>query len=81
MYLSYFERSNNPYIERIVDHCASQNQKEILAMWVWLGRKSRKMAEAMKQSIHELKAEFVDLRVSSKKVNHFEITAIIFKVY
>ena len=53
------EWSNNPYIESIMEACASQNQKEILAMWVWLGIKSWKKAEAMEKSIHELKAEFV----------------------
>ena len=29
-----FERSNNPYIESIVEPCVSKNQKEILTMWV-----------------------------------------------
>ena len=33
------ERSNNPHIESIGEPCVFQNQKQILAMWVWLGRK------------------------------------------
>ena len=33
------ERSNNPYIESIVELCVSKNQKEVFAMWVWLGRR------------------------------------------
>ena len=28
------ERSNNPYIESILETCVSENQKEIFAMWV-----------------------------------------------
>ena len=28
------ERSNNPYIESIVELCVSNNQKKIFAMWV-----------------------------------------------
>ena len=28
------ERSNNSYIEPIVERCVSQNQKEIFGMWV-----------------------------------------------
>ena len=34
------ERSNNPYIESIVETYVSKNQKEILAMRVRLERKS-----------------------------------------
>ena len=34
------ERSNNPYIETIVEPCVSKDQKEIVATWVLLGRKS-----------------------------------------
>ena len=34
--LSYgaLERSNNPHIEAILEPCVSQNQKQILIMWV-----------------------------------------------
>ena len=28
------ERSNNPYMESIVEPCVSKNQKEIFVMWV-----------------------------------------------
>ena len=28
------ERSNNPYIESIMEPCVSKNQKEIFVMWV-----------------------------------------------
>ena len=28
------ERSNNPYIESLVEPCVSKNQKEMYAMWV-----------------------------------------------
>ena len=75
------ERSNNPYIESIVEPCVSKNQKEIFAMWVWLGRKSWKRTEAMEKSIHEMKAEFVYLVLWERKINSFEITVIIFKVF
>ena len=61
------KRSNNPYIEQIVEPCVSKNQKEILAIWIWLKRKSWKWAEAMEKKLHELKAEFVYLRVTEKK--------------
>ena len=54
------ERSNNSYIESIVEPSVSQNQKGIFAMWVWLERKSWNRAEAMSQkNIPQLKAEFV----------------------
>ena len=63
------ERSNNPYIESIVEPCVSMNQKDIFAMWVWLGWKSWKRAEAMEKSIHELKGEFEYLILWEKKIN------------
>ena len=47
-----------------------------------MGRKPRKKAEAIEKSIHELKAEFVGLKVcvwEREKINSFGITAIIFK--
>ena len=75
------ERSNNPYIESIVEPCVSKNRKEILAMWVWLERKSWKKAEAMEKSIQELNAELGNFCVREKKINSFEITVIIFKAY
>ena len=75
------EKSNNPYLESNVEPCVSKNQKEIFAMWFWLGRKSWKSAEPMKKSIHELKAEFVYLMLWEKKINSLEITLIIFKVF
>ena len=75
------ERSSNSYIESIVEPCVSKNQKEIFAMWVWLGRKSWKRAEAMEKSTHEMKAEFVYLVLWERKINSFEITVIIFKVF
>ena len=34
------------YIVSIVGTCVSKNQKEVFAMWVWLGRKSWKRVEA-----------------------------------
>ena len=43
------ERSNNSYIESIVEPSVSQNQKGIFAMWVWLERKSWKRVEAMEK--------------------------------
>ena len=33
------ERSDNPYIESIVESCVSKNQKEILARWVQFRKK------------------------------------------
>ena len=61
------DRNNNPQVESIVEPFVSKNYREILAMWVWLGKKSWKRAEAMGKSIHELKAEFVYLCVREKK--------------
>ena len=34
------ERSNNLYIESIVEPCVFKNQKGIFVMWVWLERKA-----------------------------------------
>ena len=34
LFYGALERSNNPHIESIVKPCVSQNQKQILAMWV-----------------------------------------------
>ena len=76
------ERSKNPYIESIEEPCVSKTQKEILATWVWLKKKSWKRAEAMeKKSIHELNVEFANfcVCVRERKNNSFEITVIIFK--
>ena len=75
------ERSNKPHIESTVEPCVSKNQKEIFAMWVWLGRKSWKRAQAMEKSTHELKAEFVYLILWERKINSFEITVSNFKSY
>ena len=76
------KRSNNPYIESIVETCVSKNQKEIFAMLVWQGKKSWKRSEAIEKSIHGLKAEFVYLcvRVKNKQLwnycNHFQVMKI-----
>ena len=45
------EKSNDPYIESLVEPCVSKNQKGIFAMWVWLERKFWKRAERMEKSI------------------------------
>ena len=67
------ERSNNSYIESIVESYISKNQKWIFAMWVWLEWKSWKRAEAMEKNIPEPKVEFVCMCEREK--------ATIFKVY
>ena len=41
--------SNYPYIKSIVESFVSKDQKEILIMKVWLGRKSWKSAEAREE--------------------------------
>ena len=81
LYCGALQRSNNPYIESIVEPIFSKDQKEIFAMWVWLGRKSWKRTEAMEKSTHELKAEFVYLILWERKINSFEITVSNFKSY
>ena len=81
LFCGALERSNNPYIESIVEPCVSKDQKEILATSVWLGRKSQKRAESKEKSIHGLKAEFVYLTLGEKKINGYEITVIIFNVF
>ena len=60
LYCRAHERSNNPYIELLVEPCLSKNQKEILAMWVWLERKFwkglrqwKKVSLSWKQSLCE----------------------------
>ena len=53
------ERIKNPYIDSIVEPFVPKNQKEIIELWIWLGRKPWKRAEAMEKSTHELKAEFM----------------------
>ena len=67
------------HLESIVEPFVSKNQKEIFAIWVWLGRKSWKRVEAMEKSTHELKADFVYLILWERKINSFEITVINFK--
>ena len=62
------ERSNDPYTESILEPCVSKNQKEIFAMWIWLGRKFWERAEAVWKSIPELKMEFVYLCAGEKKI-------------
>ena len=81
LYCGALQRSNNPYIESIVEPIFSKDQKEIFAMWVWLWRKSWKRTKAMEKSTHELKAEFVYLILCERKTNSLEITVIIFKVF
>ena len=61
------ERSNNPYIESIMEPCVYQNQTEILGN------------EAMGKSIQEF--VYLSLCETEKKNNNFEITVIIFKAY
>ena len=34
LYCGALERSNNPFIESIVEPCVFKNQKKIFAMWV-----------------------------------------------
>ena len=67
-YLGALERSNNSYIESIVEPSVYKDKKEIFTMWLWLGKKSWKGTEAMKKSIHEIKVEFVYLCVREKKI-------------
>ena len=73
------ERSNNSYIELKLEPRGFNNQKEIFAMWVWLGRKSWRRTEAIEKSIHKFKVEFEYLCVGEKKNNRFEITVIILR--
>ena len=70
------ERSNNSYIKPIVELCVSKNQKEILTMWVWSGRKSRKRAEAMNKVSLSWKRNLC-MCVWEKNITSFEITVII----
>ena len=61
------EKSNNPYIESIVETYVSQNQKEILVIWVWLGRKSWKRSVAMEKGVYELQADIFYLSVCERE--------------
>ena len=70
------ERSNNSFIKTIVELCVSKNQKEMITMWVWLVRKSRKMAEAMKKVSLSWKRNLC-MCVWEKNITSFEITVII----
>ena len=76
-----FERSNNSYIESTVEPCVSKNQKVIFSMLIWFERKSWKRAEAMEESIPELKAEFVCIMYGGEKKNKFWNSCNHFKVY
>ena len=73
------EKSNNPYVESIVEPCVSKNQKAIFAMWIWLERKSGKRAEAMEKIMPELKAEFVVCVWERNKIKSFEVHVIILR--
>ena len=74
-------RSKNPYIESIMELCVSQNQKEILAIWIWLGRKSWKRAKGLRQWKNAFMNEsricvfrYVCVCVWEKRINSFDIT-------
>ena len=54
------ERSNSPYIESFVESCAFKNQKEILRIWVWLGRKSWKRGWAMEKGLNGKKYSWAE---------------------
>ena len=56
------ERSNNLFIESIVEFCVSKNQKRIFTVWAWLEWQSWKRAETIEKCIFELEAEFVYVR-------------------
>ena len=49
-------------------------------MWAWLERQSWKGAEAMDESIHGPKEEFMYLSVWEKN-SSFEVTVLIFNAY
>ena len=71
------ERSNSPFIESIVEHYVSKNQKEIFARWVWLGGKSWKRVRQWKKvSMSSRKRNLCTCVLERKK---FEITLIILK--
>ena len=56
------ERSNNPYIESIVELFVSKNLKGIFAMWVdWKENPEKGLRQFLK-SISKLKAEFLSVR-------------------
>ena len=71
------ERSNNPYIESIVEPCVSK--KRDLCHVGLIVKEILKNAEPMEKRIHEQKAELVYLCVREKKNNSFEITVMILR--
>ena len=73
-----FERSNNPYLEPIMEPGVSKDQKEFLSMCVWVRRKCWKRIEAMKKERGI--CVFVPVCVREIK-NSFKITVINFKAY
>ena len=77
--LRFLERSNNTYIESIMEPCVSKNQRGIFAMWVWLERKSSKRADPMEKSVPDLKVEFMCIYVREKTNNSFKIHVIILR--
>ena len=73
------ERSNSPFIESIVEPYVSKNEKEIFAMWVWLGRKSwKRLRQWKKVSMSSSKRNLCTCVLERKKIN-FEITVILLR--
>ena len=80
LFCGALERSNNPYIESIVEPCVSKNQKEIFAMRVLLGRKSWKRAEAMEE--YPWAESGICVFNNARERNYlYEITVIILKEF
>ena len=77
LFCGALERSNNSYIEPIVEPCASKNQKEIFRYVGLIGKEILKKVEAVKKSIHQQKAEL--LYLCARKTNSIEITVIILR--
>ena len=76
-----FERSNNPYLEPIMEPGVSKDQKEILSMCVWVRRKYWKRIEAMKKGVMSWKRNLCICACVWEKKNSFEITVINSKAY
>ena len=78
---SALERSNNPYIESIMEPGVSKNQREIFSMWV-IGKKILKMCCGNEKNCSWAESGIcVFLYVREKTNNSFQITVIIFKAY
>ena len=80
LFCGVLETSNNPHIS-ILEPCVSQNQKKMLAMWFWLGKKilGEGWCNVKNNPWDESKICVFVWMGEREKNNSFEITVTIYK--